>query len=139
MQYKLEGVVDARLATLLEFSKKGIGLGKDWTWRSVAEALAPIYGPHMRLRDVVHHVVTAYLAAVREKRFELGGVDQGIEALVLAPIYGTSSIEMMGPASTETMYSVEQYYNAIVLRILGEFSITRVDWLREAVTEQGQG
>lgn len=123
-----KGVLSDRLRTLMAFSKRPDQ--KDWSWRAVAEELADLYGGGMKLYWVMHHLVAAYQEALGEPRFKLGGSDKVLE-LIMAPIRGHTSVELLGPASLASEYSVEQFYNAMVLKLLGELQITNIGWLRE--------
>lgn len=127
-----KGVMSERLRALLIFSKRPDV--KEWTWKGVADALADIYSTDMRLVWVMHHLVAAYEEALAEPRFQLGR-SCGTVDLLMAPVKGSSSIDLMGPASLATAYTVEQFYNAMVVRILGELQCATVGWLREP---QGQ-
>lgn len=122
-----ESVLNQRLLTLLRFAK---GERSGSTWRDVAQALGELYHPEMTLADVIHHLVTAYLEVLCEPRFEVGRSGKASEDLLLAPIKGYQSIDLAGPRSLETAYTVEQFYNAFVIHILGQLSITSIGWCR---------
>ena len=51
--------------------------------------------------------------------------------LLLAPVKGFSSIELMGPRSTDQAYTVEAFYNSIASFILGAFLMAKVGWCQE--------
>lgn len=122
-----KGVVSERLRALLIFSKRPDV--KDWTWQGVAEALAEIYSPGMRLYWVLHHLMEAYQEAAADPRFEMGRAD--VLEVLMAPIKGHTSIDLIGPASLQTQYTVEQFYNAMVLKLLGQIQCANIAWLRE--------
>lgn len=122
-----ESVLNQRLLTLLRFAK---GERSGSTWRDVAQALGELYHPEMTLVDVIHHLVTAYSEVLCEPRFEVGRSGKASEDLLLAPIKGYQSIDLAGPRSLETAYTVEQFYNAFVIHILGQLSITSIGWCR---------
>ncbi len=122
-----ESVLNQRLLTLLRFAK---GERSGSTWRDVAQALGELYHPEMTLADVIHHLVTAYSEVLCEPRFEVGRSGKASEDLLLAPIRGYQSIDLAGPRSLETAYTVEQFYNAFVIHILGQLSITSIGWCR---------
>jgi hypothetical protein len=123
-----KGVISDRLRALLIFSKRPDA--KEWKWQVVADALAEIYSPGMRLYWVMHHLVEAYQEATAEPRFEVGRCD--VLEVLMAPIKGHTAIDMLGPASLETKYTVEDFYNAMVVKILGQLQCTNIAWLREA-------
>lgn len=83
----------------------------------------------MPLSDVVTIVLAAYGEALAEKRFQLGNPQYAARDLILAPIKGSSAVEWRGPASLQTKYSVEQFFNSILKQMLTELSLSRVDWL----------
>ena len=122
-----ESVLNQRLLTLLRFAK---GERTGSTWRDVAQALGELYHPEMTLADVIHHLVTAYSEVLCEPRFEVGRSGKASEDLLLAPIKGYQSIDLAGPRSLDTPYTVEQFYNAFVMHILGQLSITSIGWCR---------
>lgn len=123
-----ESVLNQRLLTLLRFAK---GERSGSTWRDVAQALGELYHPEMTLADVIHHLVTAYSEVLCEPRFEVGRSGKASEDLLLAPIKGYQSIDLAGPRSLDTPYTVEQFYNAFVIHILGQLSITSIGWCRD--------
>ena len=85
----------------------------------------------MSLADVIHHLVAAYSEVLCEPRFEVGRGGKASEELLLAPIKGYHSIDLAGPRSLDTLYTVEQFYNAFVIHILGQLSITSIGWCRD--------
>lgn len=120
--------ISARLVALLKYAKQR----HEWNgWRSVAEALGDLYHPEMTLRVAVHHAVEAYKEVLDEPQFEIGNPSVHWEELLLAPILGSSSVELMGPSSMEASYTVEQFYNSMILKIFGVLTITRIDWCRD--------
>ena len=122
-----ESILNQRLLTLLRFAKsKRSGS----TWRDVARSLGELYHPEMTLADVIHHLVAAYSEDLCEPRFEVGRGGKAAEDLLLAPIKGFHAIELAGPCSLDTTYTVEQFYNAFVIHILGQLSITSIGWCR---------
>lgn len=123
-----KGVISDRLRTLMAFSKAPGA--KDWSWSGVAGALADLYSRDMNLYWAVHHLAAAYQEALAEPRFQLGRSDKMVE-LLMAPVKGHTSVELLGPASLQSQYSVEQFYNAMVVKMLGELQVTNIAWLRE--------
>lgn len=122
-----EASLNPRLLTLLRFAKSE---RSGSTWRDVAQALGELYHPEMTLADVIHHLVAAYSEVLCEPRFEVGRSGKASEELLLAPIKGLHSIDFAGPRSLSTPYTVEQFYDAFVLHILGQLSITSIGWCR---------
>ena len=122
-----EASLNPRLLALLRFAKSE---RSGSTWRDVAQALGELYHPEMTLADVIHHLVAAYSEVLCEPRFEVGRSGKASEELLLAPIKGLHSIDFAGPRSLSTPYTVEQFYNAFVLHILGQLSITSIGWCR---------
>jgi hypothetical protein len=49
---------------------------------------------------------------------------------IIAPIKGHHAIEFMGPSTVETLYSVEQFYDAMIGKMMGDLQVIRVDWCR---------
>ena len=123
-----ESVLNPRLLTLLRFAKSE---RSGSTWRDVAQALGDIYHPDMKLADVIHHLVVTYAEVLCEPRFGVGGGGKASEDLLLAPIKGLHSIDFPGPRNLDTSYTVEQFYNAFVIHILGQLSITNIGWCRD--------
>ncbi len=118
--------LSARLLALLRYAKSE---GRETTWRDVASALGDLYHPEMTLADVIHHLVSAFSEVLCEPRFEVGGGGAG-EDLLLAPIKGHHAIEFMGPKTLDTLYTVEQFYNAQVSFIIGQLRISSIGWCR---------
>lgn len=121
----------ARLRALMRYAKSGQG---DFSFAAVQQVLAELYHPKMSLADSMHHLVAAYQEALQEPRYEMGAGPNPMLALVLAPVQGLSSIEVLGPVSLDTSYTVRQFYDAIASKIFGNLSVTRVDWLQEPLT-----
>ena len=83
------------------------------------------------LTDVVKVLLIAHTPALMEPRFELPGCDNAAEHVVLAPIKGQHTVEIAGPWSVDTRYSVEQSYNAMISKMMGDLQAARVDWCRD--------
>lgn len=103
----------------------------DYGWSQLAKALEPHFFKDMSLVDVVSVTLRAYEESLSEKRFEMGDAQCKAVELLLAPIKGPVSIELCGPRTLETNYSVEQFYNAFLKQIMTELRLARVDWLPE--------
>lgn len=106
---------------------------RDSSWRGAAQVLAPIYSAQMRLVDVITVLLKAYQEALAEPRFELNRGHANVEDLILAPVRGLHSMQPFGGAALESTFNVEQFYNAIVGHLLGQFAIARVDWCTSAL------
>lgn len=102
----------------------------EFTWDKIAKVLEPIYSSDMRLADIIHIVSKAYTDAINDRRFCIRGIEYMLSAVILSPVQSTTSIDMLGPIKgIETQYSVEQFYNAMLARMLNDLRNTRVDWL----------
>ena len=115
------------LMALMRFAKQG----SDYDWRVVAKTLEPLFFADMSLIDVVSIVVGAYEEALSDERFTIGPPACKAIELLLSPIKGSSSIELCGPRSLETQYSVEQIYNSFLKQMLSDLRLARVDWCAE--------
>jgi hypothetical protein len=89
-----------------------------------------MYNYDMRLNDVFHILLKAYLEAIAMPEFEMSKGGDYIERVMFAPINGSFSIEPFGPSSLDTKYSIEQFYSAMVKTMLTELMLSRIDWLR---------
>ena len=121
-------VDNPRLLTLLRFSKRP---RSGSTWRDVAHALEECYGPELTLADVIHHLAAAFADLACEPRFQSGRSTMAATELLLSPIKGLFSVEQFGASSLDAKYSVEEFYNAMVLYFVGQFSIANIGWCRE--------
>jgi len=122
----VEQIISITLLTLLKHAKKPHA---DNTWQGVAKALAPIHTPNPPLADVMEILFMAYEEALFEPRFELSKGTLTALATLLAPIKGSHAIDWPTlQKGSQTLCTVEQFYNAIVKSILGQFLLTRVDW-----------
>ncbi len=117
--------ISATLLNLLRFSKRS----NECTWQNIAEVLEPQFFRDMPLPDVVTIVLAAYGEALAEKRFQMGNPHYAARDLILAPIKGSCAVEWRGPASLQTQYSVEEFFNSILKQMVTELSLSRVDWL----------
>jgi len=117
-----------RLVKLLHHAKQDHPLGG---WRGIAMAMGEIYHPDMTLVDAVHHAIAGLEEAMAESRFELGDKRNLTEDLVLSPIKGYCSMEVLGRPNLETRYSVEQFYDAVSNTVIGRLRIARVDWCNQ--------
>lgn len=99
------------------------------SWQALRDRVfAPLFHPEMRFVDVVHVLMSVYTEALMEPRFELPGRHNAAEDLVLAPIKGSHAIEFMGPSDLARQYSVEQFYGAMISKMLCDLRLCRVDW-----------
>ena len=115
------------LMALMRFAKQG----NDYDWKVVAKALEPLFFADMTLIDVVSIVIGAYEEALAEERFTMGNPSYKARELLLSPIKGGCSIELCGPRTLETQYSVEQVYNSFLKQMLSDFRLARIDWCAE--------
>ena len=105
----------------------------DMTWRGVAAALGDLYHPQMSLPDVVHHLAAAYTELTEEPRFAVPAGPVMLANLLLAPIKGLNSIDMLGPRSTDHAYSVEAIYNSLAGHMLGAFMFAKTGWCADLI------
>jgi len=124
---KQDGPSDS-LASLMNLAKGRIGeKGVDVSNTEVlSSALDWCYGGKLRLRDAMHHAIAAWTEAGADARYEMGRADT-LE-LVMAPVSGTSSIDLLGPRDMGTKYSVSEFYGAMLLQIMSALQRTRCDW-----------
>ncbi|KKI35576.1 hypothetical protein VI03_27840 [Burkholderia vietnamiensis] len=116
------------LKVLLRYTKQR---DSDLTWRSLRDnVFASIYHPDMKFVDVVKVLLAAYTEALMEPRFELPGRHNAAEDLILAPIKGAHAVGYPGPASMQSRYSVEQFYDAVVSKLVSDLRLCRIDWCR---------
>lgn len=108
----------------------------DFNWRGVAAALGGLYHPQMSLADVMHHLAAAYTELTEEPRFAVPAGPAMLANLLLAPVKGPHSIELMGPRSTEQAYAIEAFYNSIAAYMLGALMMARVDWCQEQLASR---
>lgn len=118
----------ARLTALLEFLKNHPS--EPLSWYTVPKALGELYHPKMTLADAMHHLVHAHKELVADARFEIGRSDSESLDLLLAPVKGSHSVELLGATHLNTTYTVEQFYDSMARHILSAILLSRVDWLR---------
>lgn len=121
-----------RLLTMLAYSKTA---ELDPSWKSVSKALGELYHPDMALSDAMHHLVACLEEVLVEPRFEVGRSGTVAVELLLAPIKGYHSIDLLGAKTLETSYSVDQFYNAMAACMWGHLRLSRVDWCAEQLRE----
>lgn len=99
----------------------------------VTVVLKPLYHDDMRIMDVIHVLLKAYEEAREYKQFEMPchGGGNWVESLLLAPVKGNSSVDLWGPKSKDTQYTVEQFYESMAMQMLNDLRFTRVDWMKE--------
>ncbi|PRD92262.1 hypothetical protein [Burkholderia contaminans] len=118
--------------TLRALLRYVMATGSDTSCISLREhVLGLIYHREMKLVDVLSVVLQAYEQALFEPRFELPGRCSASLDLLLAPIQGSSSLNVARPLYVQTRYSVEQFYGAMIAKMLSDLSLTRVDWCAE--------
>ncbi len=122
------------LLALLRYAKQE---DVDGAWTSVRDqVLGPIYHPEMKLANVLRVLLEAWMEALNDTRFALPGRRPGLHALeelVLAPVVGHFSVAQWPGATLETTCTVEQFYTAIVHKMISDFRLARVDWCREEI------
>lgn len=121
-------MLSKRLLSLLRFAKTPNR--PSFSWRLVAEALAEEYGEHISLDALMFHLTAVYDEIKAEPRFQIGG-QTNLCKLLLAPISGYHSIDMYGPQSVDQTYTVEQFYDAFCLHIVGLLANTNIGWCRD--------
>lgn len=100
------------------------------TWIDIRYHLSDLYLANaMTLVDVVQVVARSHQQLLDDSRFDIGDKDNNRIDLILAPIRGPSSVELLGASRIDNQYSVEDYYNAILRKMMSDFSIARIDWL----------
>ena len=124
----VENRPSARLLALLAFTKS-MDAEFEFSWEAVPAALAELYHPKMTLSDAMHHLLHAYQELKADPRFEAGNSTDYTLDILLAPVKGSNSIEILGPASLKTAYTVGAFYNAMALHMLGAIRCARIDWL----------
>lgn len=124
-----------------EFSKTTISLlklAKDFdetnqpnrTWIDIRYHLSELYLANaMTLVDVVEVVARSHQQLLDDSRFDIGDKDNNRIDLILAPIRCPYSVDLLGASRIDNQYSVEDYYNAILRKMMSDFCIARVDWL----------
>ncbi len=106
----------------------------DPAWHAIRDnVLAGIYHRDMCFADVVKVLLTAYAEALMDPRFELPGRHNAAEDLLLAPIKGHHAVDFMGPSSTETRYTVEQFYGAMIDKMMGDLRCCTIGWCRHEI------
>jgi hypothetical protein len=119
-----------RLLALLQHAK---GINPDMTWKAIPKALEPIFYSDMSLIDAMHHIVAAFEEVLSEPRFEVGRHGASALELLMSPIKGFSAIDVLGPKTLETTYTVEQFYNSMAMYIFSQLRISRVDWMEDTL------
>jgi len=99
------------------------------TWVDIQRALSDLYIGLISLVDVIEIVAKSHQQLLDDSRFDIGDKDNNRIDLILAPIRGPSSVELLGASRIDNQYSVEDYYNAILRKMMSDFSIARIDWL----------
>ena len=95
----------------------------------VKECLGKIYHPDMGIRDIIAVVSKEYQVLCSEPRFEVGTNHKSLDCLLLSPVVGYNSVELFG-ATTDSVYSVEEFYTSILKFMISAFRLSRVDWLK---------
>lgn len=123
--------MDKTLKTLFRYIKRE---NCDPTWRAIRDnVLAEIYHRDMRFTDVVKVLLTTYTHALMEPRFEMPGRHNASEDLLLAPIKGHHAIDFLGANSVDAHYTVEQFYGAIIDKMMGDLRCCRIDWCQSEI------
>jgi hypothetical protein len=56
-----------------------------------------------------------------------------MDTLFLAPVDGHFAVQWPGPRDLSDTYTVEQFYQAILSRMLSDIMLTRIDWCRDVI------
>ena len=122
--------MDDTLKGVLRYAKTATA---DNNWRDLRDQVfASLYHPDMAFLDVFQVLLHAYERAVLEPRFELPGSHHAADDLILSPVKGALSIDHPFPRNgLDTLYSVEQFYGAMMNWMLSNLRLTRVDWCRD--------
>lgn len=118
------------LKALIKYSKST----NNQTWKSIRDdVLSSIYHPDMTLDDVVSIVLAAYSEAICIPQLKMGSPDFKLRELMLAPIKGHHSIELLNYSSIDAKYSVEQWYNSMIGHMMSELRVSVVDWCKDEI------
>ncbi len=120
--------MDTTLKALLKYAK--FETEPNLTWKGLRDnVLAEIYHPDMTLENVLQVCLTAYQYAAAEPRFELAFRHDPMRHLMVAPLD-----YIKDPWSDKTTWSIEGFYDVIILRLMIELRLTRVDWCADELT-----
>ena len=115
--------MDKTLKSLLVYSKT---TGDTFTWQNVRfGCLGALYHYDMALIDVVRVVFKAHEQLQSEQRFHVSIS----EPLIFAPVLGPSRLKDF-PLMHDT-FDIEQFYNAILNKMMNDFRFSSVGWCRE--------
>jgi hypothetical protein len=121
-------MISETLTAVLKYAKAE---DTSYEWKDLAKMLGPLYFYDLRILDVLSILTTVYEEARNEPRFELPGRHRDIYEMITAPVSGTFSIDLWGPKSPETTYTVEQFYSSIIKKMLSDLRFTRQDWFKQ--------
>lgn len=126
----METIWTRRLKAVLKYVKSP---DCDSSWQGLRDTvLSSLYHPNMAFLDVFRVLMHAYERALMEPRFGLPGRQQAAEDLILSPVKGCMSIDLIGPKEElETKYTVEQFYGTMIAWMLSNLRLTRIDWCRD--------
>ncbi|HIH2752474.1 TPA: hypothetical protein ACYLN4_008341 [Burkholderia lata] len=128
--------MDETLKSLFRYVKRE---DYDATWQGLREhVLGALYHHEMRFIDVLSVLMRSYSQALMEPRLALPGRYNAAEDLVLAPVKGSHAIEFMGPTAMDQRYSVEQFYGAMIRKMLSDLRLARVDWCADEIWPDGR-
>lgn len=122
--------VSDRLLALLKYAKSA---NPDMPWKAVPLTLSETYHPDMSLIDAMHHLVAAVEEVLADPRFEVGRSGTSALELLTFPIKGSCAVDMLGPKTLQTSYTLEQFYNSMAAYILSQLRISQVDWMAETL------
>lgn len=125
--------ISNRLMALLRYAKSNEPV---YSWRAAGIALGDVYHPEMTVADSMHHLVAALEELLSEPRFQSGNAELVAQDLLLAPIRGSYSIEVLGRRSLDTSYTIDQFYSSMASFVIGKLRLSKISWCREEFLTQ---
>ncbi len=120
-----------RLLAMLRFFK---GDEEFTSWRQIPQFLASEYHHDMTFRDVLGHLVEAYIEVMNEPRFCVSSHANGFHSILMSPVSGFHSVLPADQISLESMVSIEDFYRSIVFKIRDVIAYqTKIDWCRHEI------
>ena len=119
---------DTVKALLLYTKQSEVELGIE----SVKVCLGELYHPEMALSDVITVLCSVTLELVSTPEFKTPHLGHIVSVIVKAPIEGTNSLggKIFGP-DKEEKFTVEEFYNSMIVQLLNIFRFSDIGWCRE--------
>lgn len=119
-------MISKTLKALLDYVRSDIN---GFSPEGAMKSLTPIYNYNLNTISVARIVLKAYSEALDEKRFEMPDKNLANEKVIFSLVDYTLTLK-----SESTVVTLKEVYGTMIMQVLRELYLARVDWLHNQNT-----